>query len=366
MQQQEDPAVQTRAGQGFARTQKLWNAAANDEVMQLESPPKWSAGKVNGEITAYEGAADDQGSKAHGIFKSIFKSARTQDLFIVPQANVLTGQGQEKVTATGKEDAAAEKKAEEAGAQKLVTKAAKLAALQRKKDQAKTRAQSHAKLSNTNTRAPSGTSTKAAAGQQMGHPKPFSGPMGGDVRPFAAKQVMRLPDKSTALWNAAEESPESKAVKRHTKPSFGVPLKGAYRGYHAKRQRSFLPADYHAPGATYKTARQQALWNAAADGGHSNFFRPAPTKVFGVPLKGAYRGYHARQQQSYLPADYHAPGATFKAAQTTELWDAAANDASLQSTRRKLGMVASSASALSSAHSSQRTDAQRDYLAAFQ
>ena len=54
MQQQEDPAVQTRAGQGFARTPKLWNAAANDEVMQLESPPKWSAGKVNGEITAYE------------------------------------------------------------------------------------------------------------------------------------------------------------------------------------------------------------------------------------------------------------------------------------------------------------------------
>ena len=89
MQQQEDPAVRTRARQGFARTQKLWNAAANDEVSQLQSP-KWTAAKVDGQIAAYQGAADDQGSKPHGIFKS----ARTQELFIVPQANVLTGQGQ--------------------------------------------------------------------------------------------------------------------------------------------------------------------------------------------------------------------------------------------------------------------------------
>ena len=36
--------------------------------------------------------------------------------------------------------------------------------------------------------------------------------------------------KATALWNVAEESAESKAIKLQTKPVFGVPLKGAYRG----------------------------------------------------------------------------------------------------------------------------------------
>ena len=178
--------------------------------------------------------------------------------------------------------------------------------------------------------------------------------------PVATKAI-RMPAKATALWNAAKESAESKAIKLHTKPVFGVPIKGAYRGYQASKQRSYLPKDYHARGA-YAEARQQALWNAATDGGSSAVFHPKPKPSYGVPLKGAYRGYDANSQVSYLPKDYQAPGASYSAARTTELWDAAANDASLESTRQKLG-IASSAS--SGTHSPENGDAPRDYIADF-
>ena len=175
-----------------------------------------------------------------------------------------------------------------------------------------------------------------------------------------ATKAIRMPAKATALWNAAEESAESKAIKLHTKPVYGVPLKGAYRGYHASQQRSYLPSDYHAQGA-YAEARKQALWNAATDGGGSAFFHPKPKPSYGVPLKGAYRGYDANSQVSYLPKDYHAPGASYSAARTTELWDAAANDASLESTRQKLGI----ASSYGTRHGTENGDAPRDYLADF-
>ena len=109
--------------------------------------------------------------------------------------------------------------------------------------------------------------------------------------------------KTQALWNAAAESPESKAVKSQPKERFGVHLEGAYRGYHSSQQRNYLPTSYPpAPGAEYRgRARQQALWNAARDGGASQFWRPKAKAHYGVPLKGAYRGYDSSKQVSYAP-----------------------------------------------------------------
>jgi hypothetical protein len=153
----------------------------------------------------------------------------------------------------------------------------------------------------------------------------------------SAAHTRRKSTTTQALWNAAAESPESRAAKAAHKVTTGVPLKGAYRGYDASRQRNYLPADYHAPGAYRSQARQQALWNAATDGGpESTYFKPKPKARYGVPLKGAYRGYHAAQQVSYLPPDFH--GQADKA-RTEELWDAAENDDSLAGTREKLGMA---------------------------
>jgi len=117
-----------------AQTQQLWNAAANDKALEMEQPPKWSAGPVNAAIAGWQAGADDQNGRG-GIFKSKF--GLTQKLFIVPQANVLTGQGQEETTATGKEDVAAEKMKEASGAARIVSKAAKAAVLEQKKRAAK-------------------------------------------------------------------------------------------------------------------------------------------------------------------------------------------------------------------------------------
>jgi hypothetical protein len=85
-----------------------------------------------------------------------------------------------------------------------------------------------------------------------------------------------------------------------------------------------------------KSTTTQALWNAAAESPESRAAKAAHKVTTGVPLKGAYRGYHAAQQVSYLPPDFH--GQADKA-RTEELWDAAENDDSLAGTREKLGMA---------------------------
>jgi len=377
-----------------ARTQQLWNAAANDKALAMERPPKWSASRVNAAIATWQAGADDQQSKA-GIFKS--KDALTQKLFIVPQANVLTGQGQEETTAAGTEDVAAEKVKEAKGAARIVSKAAKTAALDKKKRAAKAQTLDAAPYMRPMP-APFG---KEAAPLQVGHPQPYDR---GEVRPMGTKQVasgaggaaefgqsgMSLSElrameaksaegqqrasagdegkgaphaerqsATQALWNAAAESAESRAAKAAHAVATGVALEGAYRGYRASRQRSYLPADYHAAGAQYRgEARRQALWNAASDGGaESSFFKPKPKARYGVPLKGAYRGYDASQQVSYLPPNFH--GQADKA-RTQQLWDAAENDDSLESTRQKLGMAPRAARGKASADLS---GAPRDYLA---
>jgi len=122
------------------RRKLLWNAAANDKVNELENPPKWLAAPVNAAISGWQASADDQSDKQRGIFKS----ARTQKLFIVAAANVLSGAGQQQTTASGAEDVHAEQQAEVAGAATLVTAAAKKVALEKKKNEAKARKQSAA------------------------------------------------------------------------------------------------------------------------------------------------------------------------------------------------------------------------------
>lgn len=347
-----------------ARMQKLWNAAEHDAVLKLERPAKWTAAPVNAAIAGWQARADDQTSKTNMFSQA---SGLTQKLFIVPQANVLTGQGQEVTSATGHEDMAAEKKKEAAGAAlivskaakkgaaRIVSKAAKKAALEKKKEAAKAQKLDAAPYMRPMPR-PFG---KDAAPLNVGHPQPYDR---GEVRPLGAKQVaaggsaefgqsgmslaevravdakqklksksgrsrrrvevegktFEVKSKTQALWNAAKESRESKAMKAQHTQTFGVPLKGAYRGYRASRQRNYLPADYHAPGAEDRgKARQQSLWNAATP--ESRYWRPKPKPRFGVPLNGAYRGYEESEQVSYLPADFHGQE---DQARTQQLWDA--------------------------------------------
>ena len=133
------PAVQRRA-----RTQQLFNAAANDDVLRWNTadghlhlmlphkPAAYSAKKTTSRIAHAVQAADDQDS----VHEGIYKSALTQKLFIVPQANVLTGTGQKHLTSAGSEDVAAEKTAEAKGAKSIMS-AAKKSALEKKKDTAR-------------------------------------------------------------------------------------------------------------------------------------------------------------------------------------------------------------------------------------
>ena len=169
-----DPAT---AVQRRARTQQLFNAAANDDVLHWNTadghlhlmlphnPAPYSSKKTTAVISNSVQAADDQDS----VHEGIYKSALTQKLFIVPQANVLTGTGQKHLTAAGSEDVAAEKTAEAKGAKSIMS-AAKKSALEKKKDTAR-----QAKGANK------------AAPLPVRHPQPFSVP--GDVRPMGAKQV---------------------------------------------------------------------------------------------------------------------------------------------------------------------------------
>jgi hypothetical protein len=141
--------------------------------------------------------ADNQ----NGKYRGIYKSALTQKLFIVPQANVLSGAGQVQTTSTGQEDFTAEKNAEEKGAAGIISRAAKQAALDKKKEAAKA-AKSHAqKLDAAPYMRPMPAPfNKEAAPLQTGHPQPFGGearpysrpmsvPFGKEVRPMGAKQV---------------------------------------------------------------------------------------------------------------------------------------------------------------------------------
>jgi len=188
------PAVQRRA-----RTQQLFNAAANDDVLRWNTadghlhlmlphkPAAYSAKKISVGIANDVQAADDQDSMHEGIYKS----ALTQKLFIVPQANVLTGTGQKHLTAVGSEDVAAEKTAEAKGAKSIMS-AAKKSALKKKKDTARqAKGAKKAKAQKLDAapymRPMPPIFGKEAAPLLVGHPQPFSVP--GGVRPMGAKQV---------------------------------------------------------------------------------------------------------------------------------------------------------------------------------
>jgi hypothetical protein len=146
-----DPVQIAHAIAKKARMQELFafNAAANDDHLQWntadghlhllhsaafpEKSTPYKASTVNAEIESTVAALDDQDDGQRGIFKS----ALTQKLFIVPQANVLSGAGQERKTNTGKEDLSAEKHAQASGAAVLITKAAKKVVMEKKKKEAR-------------------------------------------------------------------------------------------------------------------------------------------------------------------------------------------------------------------------------------
>lgn len=172
-------------------------------------PPSFYNSKQVTEGIERDVAAADEGES--------FKSVLTQKLFIVPQANVLSGAGQVRMTATGKEDVVAEKQAEATGAAKIVTRAAKNAALDKKKKTAKARSAAQAR-----TLAPSQKLDASAymagalnpAPLMTGHPKPFGGearpymrpmpaPFGKDVRPIGTKSHTRTLRSQVAGGGAA-------------------------------------------------------------------------------------------------------------------------------------------------------------------
>ena len=100
------------------------------------------------------------------------------------------------------------------------------------------------------------------------------------IHPFDDGRKGGIKSKMQELWNAAEESLESKDIKAgfDEKKRFGVTLKGAYQGYLSSKQRNYLPADAHgaknrgdarrqASGAGHgqaAKARTQQLWDAVS------------------------------------------------------------------------------------------------------
>eukprot|EP00961_Rhodomonas_salina_P120962 1628112-Rhodomonas_salina.1 len=111
--------------------------------------------------------ADSQGDNAES-FKGL-----TQKLYIVPQANVLTGDGQKIETSNGKEDVKAEKKVDSKAAAKVIKK-------------------------------------NAAAAKKQAHMQ--------------------------ALWNAAQDHDGSSLFPPTVVVPKGVPLEGKYIGYDAAKQ----------------------------------------------------------------------------------------------------------------------------------
>jgi len=156
------------------QTQKLWNAAANDAVGAGDGQfDGRDTSRVNKHITQWMAQADSQGDNAES-FKGL-----TQKLYIVPQANVLTGDGQKIETSNGKEDVKAEKKVDSKAAAKVIKK-------------------------------------NAAAAKKQAHMQ--------------------------ALWNAAQDHDGSSLFPPTVVVPKGVPLEGKYIGYDAAKQVSYLPA----------------------------------------------------------------------------------------------------------------------------
>lgn len=111
---------------GLQRTQKLWNAAHNDVIGGAlpvdEHYDGRDANRVNKHISQWMQMADSQGETPEA-----FKSAITQKLYIVPQANVLTGMGQKVEKSNGKEDKNTEKEADVTAAVRTMKKSASAA-----------------------------------------------------------------------------------------------------------------------------------------------------------------------------------------------------------------------------------------------
>lgn len=259
----------------------------------------------------------------------------TQKLFIVPQANVLTGTGQEKKSSSGAENVGAEKEAQAAAAAKIVAAAAAQHAAADFEETAAVEASSRGQRAVRRSAAVKRSAASAKKAIVQWPPLPFS------VKRAA-------PPRQGKVW-----PPLPSTAKKGEQPRRGKAAAWPHLPKMAEKARKATHA---------AKARQQALWNAATESAESKYFKSRPKPTFGVPLKGAYRGYHASKQRSYLPPDFHAPGAY--RARTQELWDAAENDSSLESTREKLGMSPPGASSAHvRAQSGDASGQPRNYLA---
>eukprot|EP00286_Rhodomonas_abbreviata_P023528 CAMPEP_0181311006 /NCGR_PEP_ID=MMETSP1101-20121128/12899_1 /TAXON_ID=46948 /ORGANISM="Rhodomonas abbreviata, Strain Caron Lab Isolate" /LENGTH=339 /DNA_ID=CAMNT_0023417693 /DNA_START=10 /DNA_END=1029 /DNA_ORIENTATION=+ len=260
------------------QTQSLWNAAANDVI----TPPgmnDYDAGKLNEQISKSVAQADSQGDDTPAF------KARTQELYIVPQANVLTGSGQKPTAPVQAPPSHVSKRAAP------VSTAARMQSLW------------------------------DAASNDVVHASSIHTDYGHDEAARMNEQIGK--------WNsqADSEGDGPMSFKARTQKLYIVPQANVLTGSGQKPKVAAPPK----AGAAAR-AHKQALWNAAAESPESKYFKSQPVFHKGVVLQGHYEGhYDPAKQRSYIPS------ASTKA-RMQELWDAATNDGSLESTRQQLGM----------------------------
>ena len=313
MQQQQEPAVFSRVQQGLAqrraRTTSLWDASANDAA-QRQSP--WNPSSVNTQIAGWQARADDQEVKAAGKAAGVYKSARTQKLFIVPQANVLTGQGQKKdnrfptQASTGAPQAGGPVHAKTASQTQMLSLQT---ALHPQAAEAAVGAQHSARpvarpLPVLFKRPVHPLGTRAAQTQQLSFAADvLDAPGAGSPRARDNKRPAVAMRPAARAGAGAEEYGKS-GMTRAELSSVGV-LPGGRRWDSAVVSDGGASAARSQRGAGFHgRATQEMLWNAAVDGGRESkwFPPPKPKPALGVPLRGSYQGYDAGKQMSYLPA----------------------------------------------------------------
>ena len=326
MQQQQEPAVFSRVQQGLAqrraRTTSLWDASANDAA-QRQSP--WNPAAVNKQIAGWQAGADDQEVKAAGKAAGVYKSARTQKLFIVPQANVLTGQGQKQDrhlltrqgqrkdhTSTGAPRAGGPVHAKTASQTQMLSLQT---ALHPQAAEAAVGAQHSARpvarpLPALFKRPVHPLGTRAARTQQLSFAADFLDAPGagsprarGNKRPAAATR----PAAAARAGGGGEEYGQS-GMTRAELSSVRVSFPGDRRRGSAGVDGGASAARSRRGAGLQGRATQEMLWNAAVDGGRESKWFPAlpPKPAFGVPLRGAYQGYDGGKQMSYIPAGVRA------------------------------------------------------------
>ena len=254
LQQQDEPAAITRAPTGLARKQQLWDASANDKVLEIQNP-KWSSKAVNAQIGEWQAGADDQSDKAS--LPGVFKSARTQKLFIVPQANVLTGQGQKQTSTGGAETVRAAK-----GLGSFVAEARKRNTLAKKKASTKASLTKNARIPGDPSKAEFGQSGMTLAefralSKTSSDDEPSSSEPSGGVPSF----FNRITDSPLHHRDARQQALSiTRAQAREEAARIRQRAEEQAREEREKEEAKMARDETQA-------AHEQELWNASKDGG---------------------------------------------------------------------------------------------------